>query len=122
MTVLFAVLLFLGVGVLAVIHAMWGLGYNWPEANEEALAGVLALVALWPFVLLGRDELPWVQAVTFSIAGVFVARGVAGYTPTWRGHFRDEPFATRNRRYYSPYCLLMGVGYLSLLAGEMERQ
>ena len=38
MTVLFAVLLFIGVGVLAVIHAMWGLGYNWPEATEEALA------------------------------------------------------------------------------------
>ena len=57
-----------------------------------------------------------------SIAGVFVARGVAGYTPTWRGHFRDEPFATRNRRYYSPYCLLMDIGYVSLLAGEMERQ
>jgi len=47
---------------------------------------------------------------------------VAGYTVTWRSHFRDEPFATRNRRYYSPYCLLMGIGYLSLLAGEMERQ
>ena len=30
MTVLFAFLLFVGVGVLAVIHAMWGLGYNWP--------------------------------------------------------------------------------------------
>ena len=143
MTVLFACLLFVGVGVLAVIHAMWGLGYSWPEANEQALvravvgdgrrympapwqcyavAVVLALVALWPFVMLGRDEETWVQSVTFIIAGVFVARGVAGYTVTWRSHFRDEPFATRNRRYYSPYCLLMGIGYLSLLAGEMERQ
>ena len=86
------------------------------------MAGLLAAVAIWPFVMLGRDEEPWVQSVTFIIAGVFVARGVAGYTPTWRGHFRDEPFATRNRRYYSPYCLLMGIGYLSLLAGEMDRQ
>jgi hypothetical protein len=46
---------------------------------------------------------------------------MAGYSPRWREHFRDEPFATRDRRYYSPYCLLMGVGYLALLAGEMER-
>ena len=103
MTVLFAFLLFVGVGAFAVIHALWGLGYNWPEATEEALARsvvgdgrrrmppawqcyavavVLALVALWPFVMLGRDEEPWVQSVTFIIAGVFVARGVAGYTPT----------------------------------------
>ena len=87
MTVLFAFLLFVGVGVLAVIHAMWGLGYDWPEATEEALArsvvgdgrrhmppawqcyavaAVLALVALWPFVMLGRDEEPWVQSVTLS--------------------------------------------------------
>jgi Protein of unknown function (DUF3995) len=132
-TVLFAFLLFVGVGVLAVIHAMWGLGYNWPEASEEALArsvvgdGRRHMPPAWQCyavaaVMLGRDEEAWVQSVTFIIAGVFVARGVAGYTVTWRGHFRDEPFATRNRRYYSPYCLLMGIGYLSLLAGEMERQ
>lgn len=24
--------------------------------------------------------------------------------------------------YYSSFCLLMGVGYLAVLAGEMERQ
>ena len=24
---------------------------------------------------------------------MFVARGIAGYTPRWRGYFRDEPFA-----------------------------
>jgi len=143
MTVLFAVLLVVMVGVVSVSHALWGLGSTWPEASPEALARsvvgdgrrrmppawqcfavaiLLAAVAVWPLVMLGRDELPWVQSVTYVIAGVFVARGVAGYTPTWRGHFRDEPFATRNRRYYSPYCLLMGVSYLALLAGEMERQ
>ncbi len=143
MTVLFACLLFLGVGGIAVIHGLWGLGSTWPEANAEALArsvvgdgrrhmpapwqcfavaGLLALIALWPFVMLGRDEEPWVLAVTFAIAGVFVVRGMAGYSPRWRSHFRDEPFATRDKRYYSPYCLLMGVSYLALLAGEMERR
>jgi hypothetical protein len=143
MTVLFAFLLFVGVGAVAIIHALWGLGYDWPEANEEALArsvvgnggrrmppawqcfgvtGVLGFVALWPFVMLGRDEEPWVLAVTFTIAGIFVVRGLAGYSPRWRLYFFDEPFATRDRRYYSPYCLLMGVSYLALLAGEMERQ
>ncbi|GEP56881.1 DUF3995 domain-containing protein [Reyranella soli] len=143
MTVLFALLLFIGVAAPAVVHAMWGMGYNWPEASEEALAKsvvgdgrrrmppawqcyivacAFAAVSIWPFILLGRDEETWVQSVTFIIAGVFMARGVAGYTPTWRLHFRDEPFATRNRRYYSPYCLLIGISYLALLAGEMERQ
>ena len=47
------------------------------------VAVMLALVAAWPFVLLGRPEEPWAQSVTYAVAGVFVARGVAGFTPTW---------------------------------------
>jgi peptidoglycan/LPS O-acetylase OafA/YrhL len=141
-TVLFAVLMFLGVATPAAVHALWGTGSTWPEASAEALARsvvgdgrrrmpppwqcfvvavFLGAIALWPFVTLGRGNLEWVTSVTYSIAGIFVARGVAGYTPNWRGYFNDEPFATRDRRYYSPYCLLMGIGYIALLAGEMER-
>ena len=142
MTLVLAVLLCLGVGAVAVVHALWGLGSTWPEADQEALARsvvgsgrrrmppawqcfavatVLALVALWPFVMLGRGEVPWVLAISVAIAGVFIVRGLAGYSPRWRQHFPDEPFATRDRRYYSPFCLLLGVGYLALLAGAMER-
>jgi len=143
MTALLAVMLFVGVGTVAVIHALWGLGSTWPEASEEALARsvvgdgrrhmppawqcfavavALAVMAVWPFVMLGRDEVSWVLAGSFVIAGGLIVRGLAGYSPRWRSHFTDEPFARRDKRYYSPFCLLMGVGYLALLAGEMERQ
>jgi len=143
MSLVLAILLFLGVGAAAALHALWGLGSTWPEADEEALArsvvgdgrrrmppawqcfavaALLAIVALWPFLMLGRGEVPVVLAGSFAISGLFVTRGFAGYSPRWRGRFRDEPFATRDRRYYSPFCLLMGVGYLALLAGEMELQ
>ena len=141
MTLLLAVLLFIGVGVPAALHVAWGRGSTWPESSAEALArsvvgdgrrrmpspaacygvaAALGVVAVWPFILLGRSHEPWALAVAFAVAGLFVVRGMAGYSPRWREHFRDEPFATRDRRYYSPYCLLMGVGYLALLAGEME--
>ena len=53
------------------------------------VAVMLALVAAWPFVLLGRPEEPWAQSVTYAVAGVFVARGVAGFTPTWKGYFLE---------------------------------
>ena len=142
MTAVLAFLLFVGVGAIAVVHALWGLGSTWPEANQEALArgvvgdgrkrmppswqcfavaALLAVVALWPWYVLGRSQEPAVLTGTFAIAGAFVARGWAGYSPRWRSHFYDEPFARRDKRYYSPYSLLLGVSYLALLAGEMER-
>jgi hypothetical protein len=52
------------------------------------------------------------------IAGTFVARGIAGYTPRWREYFYDQPFTTRDRRYYSPLCLLLGMGYAAFASGH----
>ena len=141
MTALLAFLLFIGVAAIAVVHAMWGLGSHWPAENEEVLARsvvgdgrrrmppswqcwavavILAVMALWPFYVLGRASSPEILSITYVIAGVFVARGVAGYSARWRSYFVHEPFATYNRRYYSPYCLLLGVGYIALVAGELH--
>ena len=142
MNAVLAALLFVGVGSIAVVHALWGLGSTWPDSNQEtlargvvgdgrkrmpppwqcfAVAALLALVAVWPWYVLGRSSEPAVLTGTFAIAGAFVARGWAGYSPRWRSHFYDEPFARRDKRYYSPYSLLLGVSYLALLAGEIER-
>ena len=142
MTALMALLLPIGVGAIAVIHVAWGLGSHWPEASEEALARsvvgdgrrrmppawqcflvalVLAVMDLWPWYVLGRIEHPSVLAGTYMIAGIFAARGIAGFSHRWKAHFTIEPFATRNRRYYSPYCLLLGVGYIALVAGELDK-
>ena len=142
MNAVLAFLLFVGVGAIAVVHVLWGLGSSWPEATHEALArgvvgdgrrrmpppgqcfavaAVLTVVALWPWYVLGRGSEPAVMTGTFAIAGAFVARGWAGYSPRWRSHFNDEPFAARDKRYYAPYSLLLGVGYVALLAGELER-
>ncbi len=139
MTVLLAVLLFVGVGAIAGLHVLWGLGNPWPQATGEALARsvvgdgrrrmpppwlcfavalVLAAVALWPlYVVSAASPLLGMQGC-FAIAGVFVARGLAGYSRRWKEHFTAEPFATYNRRYYSPLCLLLGAGYVALVAGE----
>ena len=142
MTALMALLLTIGVGAVAAIHAIWGLGSHWPEASEEALARSvvgdgrrrmpppwqcflvafgLAAMAMWPWYVLGRIHDNVVLAGTYAIAGVFMARGIAGFSARWRTHFTTEPFATRNRKYYSPYCLLLGVGYIALVAGELDR-
>jgi hypothetical protein len=124
---------------LSALHFQWSRGSHWPEASEEALAraivgdgrrhmpspiaclavsAVLALVALWPLcVATGVTDLR-VPQTSVAIGGVFVGRGLAGYVPRWRQLFSDEPFATRDKRYYSPLCLVLGLGYAALGAGD----
>jgi hypothetical protein len=135
MTALLAVLLFVIVGALSLMHFRWGRGSCWPEESEEALAravvgdgrrhmpppiaciavsAVLALVALWPLcAVAGITDLP-VSQTSVTIGGVFVGRGLAGYVPRWRALFYDEPFATRDKRFYSPLCIVLGLGYAAL--------
>lgn len=140
MRLLLAVVLFAAVFALSFVHFQWSRGSHWPEESEAALARavigdgrrrmpsrfaclavslVLALVALWPLGVLDRaTELP-IRQVSMVIAGTFVARGIAGYTPRWRAYFHDQPFTTRDRRYYSPLCLLIGLGYAAYASGEL---
>ena len=84
-----------------------------------AVSVALAAVALWPICVMDRATELSMRQVSMVIAGTFVARGIAGYTPRWRGYFYDEPFATRDKRYYSPLCLLIGLGYAAFAAGEL---
>ena len=134
-----AVVLSLVVFAISFIHFQWGRGSHWPEANEEALAravvgdgrrhmpppiaciavsAVLVLVALWPLcVVTGVTDLP-VPQTSVTIGGVFVGRGLAGYVPRWRELFSDEPFTTRDKRFYSPLCIVLGLGYAALGAAD----
>ena len=142
MTVLLALFLCVLAGAIALVHAMWALGSHWPASSEEELvrraagdgrrrmppawqclvvALLLAGVAVWPWLMLDRAADHTMASVTYAIAGAFIARGVAGYSVRWRQHFTQEPFATYNRRYYSPCCLLLGAGYVALLAGELDK-
>jgi len=50
------------------------------------------------------------------LAAIFLARGAVGYTSGWRAQFSEEPFATLDRRNYSPLSLFIGAGFLLLVA------
>ena len=130
-----AIVLSAAVFALSFLLFQWSRGSHWPEASEEALAravigdgrrrmpppfacvalsAVLALVALWPLcVVAGVTDMP-VPQTSVTIGGVLVARGMAGFVPRWREFFSDEPFATRDKRYYSPLCIVLGLGYAAL--------
>jgi hypothetical protein len=138
---LVALLLSATVSAIAVLHASWGLGNHWPAASPErlarsavgmpgltrmpgpaqcfAVAAILAGVASWPLFATGLLAEAWPRWLTLlagaTIAAVFLGRGIAGYTSAWRRRFPEEPFATYDRSYYSPLCLVLGAGYLLIL-------
>lgn len=127
--------------VIAGLHAYWGRGGLWPASSEDELiatvignarakrmpspglcllvALAIAVTATWPLLLAyapGTATLrPLLLLGGFAIMAVFLLRGVAGFLPAWRRLHPREPFASYDRRYYSPLCLLIAAGYAVLL-------
>ncbi|SFC25389.1 Protein of unknown function [Bosea sp. CRIB-10] len=147
MTTAIAIALALLLAVIAGLHAYWGRGGLWPAASEDELiatvignarakrmpspglcllvALAIALTAMWPLLLArmaGPAALrPLLQLGGFAIMAVFLLRGVAGFLPAWRRLHPREPFASYDRRYYSPLCLLIAAGYAVLLLQGPDR-
>ena len=136
-----AILLFVVVSALAVLHAHWGLGGIWPASSVEGLAkaavgtpritrmpsptscflvaAALSGIAVWPLFAAGFLPEAWPRELTLiagtGIAAVFIGRGIAGYTSAWRRHFSEQPFARLDTLAYSPLCLGLGAGFIALL-------
>lgn len=141
MTAAIAIALALLLAAIAGLHAYWGRGGLWPAASEDELiatvignaqarqmpsAGLCLLVALaiavtaiWPLLLAHMSGIaalrPLLLLGGFAIMAVFLLRGIAGFLPAWRRLHPREPFASYDRRYYSPLCLLIAAGYAVLL-------
>lgn len=125
---------------IAALHAYWAAGGLWPGTSPASLASIVvgkprmrampasrlsALVAAmiagaaaWPLLfgpLIGRTIAPELAAAgTWALAAVFLLRGIAGFTPWMAKRHSAEPFASYNRKYYSPLCLALGTGFLIL--------
>jgi hypothetical protein len=125
---------------LAALHAWWGVGGRWPGHDERslvelvvgrtgsmrmpspvrcmgvasALSAAAGLVALQGKVISVDFGVPgeWlVRAGFWTACAVFALRGVAGFIPPIFAYARGTPFATLNRRFYSPLCLLIAAGF-----------
>jgi len=127
---------------IAALHLAWAARVWWPVREEAALARTIAgfrgidrmpgplacmvvAVAVLACLVLAADlsfapgltRLPsWIAATASGIAGtVFLGRGIAGFTPFWARLTPEEPFRTLDRRYYSPLCILLGLGFVTLI-------
>lgn len=141
MTAAIAIALASLLAVIAGLHAYWGCGGLWPAATEDELiatvigdaqakrmpspglcllvALAIAVTAIWPLLLIWVSDAAALRRLIlvggFAIMAVFLLRGVAGFLPAWRRLHPREPFASYDRRYYSPLCLLIAAGYAVLL-------
>lgn len=133
-----AALLFIPLLAIALAYMLWAAGRTWPLRDRETLAkaitgrpGKSGPPPRWTFMLVSffmlaagivalslADETAggWPLNVAGILLGLlFLARGVAGYMPAWRTTFAAEPFATLDRRNYSPLALFLGAGFLLLV-------
>jgi hypothetical protein len=134
-----AVLLFLVLLAVATLHLAWSLGSLFPADDEKTLARtvagfrgiekmpprwaslavavILLLCGLWAFAMTGTiNYFPYWMVIWGGIKMVLIfgGRGVLGYTAWWRRLTPEQPFASLDRRYYSPFCLAVAAGFLIL--------
>ena len=124
--------------IVAFAHLMWSLGSTWPIRNAELLAktvigtpgvtrmpnrlltfGVAVLILAAGIMALSLADHDsgglWLTLIGVGLGIVFASRGILGYTLGWRQRFPVEPFATLDRRNYSPLCLWVGAGFFILV-------
>ena len=138
MSTIIAILVFLPLLTVGLAHLFWALGTTWPISTEALLAQtvvgrpgitrmpnrlVTALIAILLFaasvIAIGLAD-STEGGLTRTVLGIllalmFLGRGIIGYTPGWRARYPTEPFATLDRKNYSPLCLWIGAGFLILV-------
>jgi hypothetical protein len=137
MSMFVAALIFVVLLTVAIAHFMWAVGSPWPIRDPVLLAktvigvpGVtrvprlaslivsIAVLAAGVVALALADHTGGGLLLTLAgvaLAAVFLGRGAVGYTAGWRARFSEEPFATLDRKNYSPLCIALGAGFLLLV-------
>ncbi len=133
-----ASLIFIPLLAISMVHLLWAFGSSYPAKSEASLAktvagfrgmtampprlaslgvSVLALAAgVWALTLSDPEGSLLASAGGVVLAVVFLARGGVGYTKWWRQLTPEQPFATLDKKFYSPLCLWIGLGFVILVA------
>ena len=137
MTTAAASILFLCLLTVSIAHFLWAIGSKWPIRDPALLAHtvigapgvervprlaalVVALLVLAAAAIGSALGDKTSGGLLLTLAGivltlVFGIRGVLGYTSWWRARHPIEPFATLDRRIYSPLCLIVAVCFAVLV-------
>lgn len=133
-----AALVFIPLLAIALACFLWAIGRSWPLRNRELLRQAIsgrsgdaplpsrlvflaaAIIALGAGIVALSLADPVAGGLGLTLTGLVLgvlltARGIAGYTPGWRRIRAAEPFATLDRKTYSPVALFLGAGFLLLV-------
>jgi len=137
MSMLVAALVFVPLLAVSLAHFVWAVGGKWPIRDRERLAatvvgrpGVIRVPRLASLLVAIAALTAGIMALALAdhtggggmltvfgvmLAALFLIRGYVGYTARWRAAFPLEPFATLDRKNYSPLCLFIGAGFVILV-------
>ncbi len=133
--------LFIILTTIAGIHIAWTRGIYWPAEDERSLVnmvvgradmarmpphkltyGVAAALILGGVTALALGMEPaglFGSAIAYlgaGFCGIFFLRGLLGYLPPWRSRHPVEPFATLDKMFYSPACILIAEALFTLVS------
>ncbi|MGV3575781.1 MAG: DUF3995 domain-containing protein [Devosia sp.] len=138
MNMFIAPIMFIALFAVSLAHFLWSIGRTWPIRNEKLLAqtvvgfkdiermpprlaslGIsIATIAAGVCALALADHesggIP-LDLGGVALAAVFLARGIAGYTTWWKTLTPEPNFRLNDARVYSPLCLALGLGFLTLV-------
>jgi len=123
--------------VIALVHAYWAFGGSWPASERAELPrtvvgtedsgmppqGITLVVAcliavaacvplIWVRLLPSPVPSSLVALALWGLVLIFLSRGLITYTGFAARYSTVEPFVGLNRRYYSPLCLILGIGLM----------
>jgi len=133
-----ASLTFIPMLAIAMVHLLWAFGSTYPAKTEASLARTVlgykgvsrmqpkmvslgmafAILAAGIWGLALSDPAPdlVLTAGGIILALIFLGRGILGYTAWWRERTPEEPFASFDKKLYSPLCIGISLGYFTLVA------
>ncbi len=133
-----ASLTFIPLLAISMVHLLWAFGLTYPAKDELTLARTVAgfrgiekmppklasfgvavatfSAGLWALALTDASSSLVLTGGGVVLTLVFLARGFIGYTRKWREMTPEEPFATFDKKLYSPLCIGIGTGFLVLTA------
>lgn len=131
-----ASLVFIPLLAISMVHFLWAFGSNWPAQDQKSLAHTVAgfkdiermpprimsaavaigilLAGLWALSMSSPLPNPILTVGGAVLTLVFLTRGIIGFTSLWRDLTPEEPFATFDKKLYSPLCIGLGLGFLFL--------